>query len=173
MSTVMYSYRVDKSDWWDVATRIRAFYLTEFPMIKAMKAAADAMFEGGKNRYQTIKFLDAIADGYTRNPDESWSVELQVFDAGADWHLRPLERNHFMLNHYEQFPELRPVFFDNRSDVPEHQEPNREIAVWVDEQIDAHRYFIFEVLSREDYRRVGIDKLFALWDLAKAKEVNT
>ena len=171
MSTVMYVYRVDKAVWWDVVGRVREFYLAEFPMIQAMSAAADAMFDRGADRYATIKYLDAIAAGFTRDPNESWSVELQVFDAGDDWLIRPLERGRFLLAHHEQFPELRPVFYDGRTDVPPEHEANYEVATWMDEQIDAHRFFIYEVLSRADYERVGMDKLFALWDAAK--EVTT
>jgi hypothetical protein len=177
MSTRMYSYRVDKDVWWDVYDRVRALYLAEYPMSQAIRQIAEAIIVGREQaapvgRVEALGLIDVVTDRFTKNPDEGWSVDFQVFDEGPMWLLRPLEHGRFLLteDRYLRFPDLRPVFYNNGFDVPPEEQPNEAVARWVDTQIDAHRYFLVPVLDRDDYRKAGMNRLFELWDAEKTEK---
>ncbi len=164
MSVRLYTFRITKALWWDTLASIRGVYLAEYPIAQAMTVMANALIEKAETdrsgdiatKLQMLSLLDTFSDTYTKDPDEGWSVEFQVFDEGDTWLIRPLERGSFLLGRHERWPELQPVFYDTRTDEPSVNVPaNRATSEWVDEQIKAHRYFVVPVLSREDYRDIG------------------
>lgn len=162
MSTRLYTFRVDKAIWWPTLESIRAVYLAEYPMAAAIRSAAEAAAEKAARaedptdaRISAMREVDVIARGYTKDPEQGYSVDFQVFDEGDTWLVRPLEHGYFLLGSHERWPELIPVFYNNSTDVPPEQKANRQVADWVDEQILAHRYFVVPVLTRSEYRDIG------------------
>ena len=156
MSTRMYNYRLPKDAWWDFARACRAAYLEEHPISMAFsmssKSAQNLDPEGKAERMG--KILDTL-----KNLNE-WMVDLQLFDEGNTYLIRPLERGYFFLNHrcaWEESFGLEPVFYDDRSDVPPEQEPNREVSRWCDEKIEAGEYLMYSVASEDTLSKVFFD----------------
>lgn len=154
MSTKMHNYRIPKDRWWDFATACRRYYLDNHPItMAALRVIADeaSAKDTALGRYKAVQqFADTIAT--------DWTVDLQVFDEGDTYIIRPLEYGHFFMNHHDNFAEfgLEPVFYDNRADVPPEEEKNKAVADWVDGKIEAREYLIYTVLDCEDFTAIGM-----------------
>lgn len=158
MSTVMYSYRLPKDRWWDFARACRTAYLDEHPLPMAFSMSSkSAQNLDPKGKAERLgKILDTI-----KNLDE-WMVDLQLFDEGDTYLIRPLERGYFFLNHHRAWEDnfgLEPVFYDDRSDVPTEQEPNREVSRWCDEKIEAGEYLLYSVISEDALSNIVFDNI--------------
>ena len=142
----MYNFRVPKERWWEVAASVRRYYMQNHPIAQALtKMVGD--------KVENPKFFEAV-DKLT----PEWLVDLQLFDEGDTWLIRPLERSYFFMNNADRWGVER-VTYDDRTDVPPEEEKTKAVAVWVDEQIDAHRYFVFSVLTREDFLDLWFDRV--------------
>ncbi len=77
-------------------------------------------------------------------------MELQIFDEGQTWLVRPLERGHLFDNSFraQRWP-VRLVRCDDRTDIPVRDRRNRQVAQWVDEQITAERYLLCSIISAQ------------------------
>ena len=118
MSIKMYNYRIRKDAWWSFAAAVREFYLAEYPVFKVLAEVS----EGDGITYS--KFVEAV------DVFRDWTVELQLFDEGDHWLIRPLEQGYFFMNGHEQWVDefgLETVWYDDRSDVPPEDEKNRPV----------------------------------------------
>lgn len=149
MSRVMYTYRLPKCVWWEFASACRKAYAEEHPipmiMTKAAQSARELSAEDKASKLGSI--LEAI-----RKSDE-WMVDLQLFDEGDTYLIRPLERGYFFLNNHERWTRrfgLEPVFYDDRSDVPPEQEKNRDVSLWCDDKIERGEYLLYQVVEQDN-----------------------
>lgn len=130
MSAVMYCYSVPIKEWWGFVEGVRNYYLEHNSILRSI-------LESDKH----YSVLDELED--------TIKVELQVFCMGEDYLFRVLEHGHFFLNNYKGFPvPPESVFYDDRTDVPKEDEPNKEVAKEVDELIDKRRYFLYPLIDR-------------------------
>lgn len=142
MSVKLYTVRIPKDRWWEFSAAVRATYLNEYPGVED--------FHGVLARGATYSEAMASIEVNTH------FVELQLFDEGDTWLVRPLEQGWFFINHVEEkaWPglKLKKVFYDNRADVPKRDKPNKAVADWVNTQILERRYLVFPVLDRAVYQ---------------------
>lgn len=148
MSRVMYSYRLPKDRWWDFARDCRDFYAEKHPLSAAVSRAASsaARLSPEERAGALVRMLDLI-----RKADE-WFVDLQLFDEGDTYLIRPLERWYMFLNHHARWTQefgLEPVFYDDRSDVPPELEKNREVSLWCDDKIARGEYLLYQVVTED------------------------
>lgn len=88
------------------------------------------------------------------------TVRLQVFPINQEYLLfRVLENGYFFLNQHEDWPVVRPCFYDDRSDVSPRERRNLKFADRMDEMIRKGRYFIFQVISEHDIQRWAWDAI--------------
>lgn len=150
MSIKMYNYRVKKSEFWTFALDCRAYYMRNYPVLTAMRShsTTDA---GGTESFR--KRLKAV-----KRAGKEWSVDLQVFDEGDTYLLRPLEHGWYFGNNVRRMSTVpvSNVFYDDRADVPQAEKDNLAVANWVDEQISERRYLVFNVLGVDDFMDAAI-----------------
>jgi hypothetical protein len=140
MSTVMYCYRVKDTHLWACLDAIRADY-------HAHNMAFTVMANIAKRGDPTEAHAHARA--WAANTD--LHVSIQLFQDGDTWLLRVLEGGYFFLNHWEHFAAyLMPVFYDDRTDVPEADLPNKAIAERMDALITARRYLLAVVVDADE-----------------------
>jgi hypothetical protein len=157
MSTKMHNFRIPKSQWWGFATACREYYMGNYPIMEVLN---ELVIRKGASAYKQIS---DIVDILAKN-DTGYTVDLQLFDEGDTYLIRPLEQGWFFSNNCADFAagfNLAQVTYDNRSDVPPEDEKNRAVAEWVDKQIDARQYFIYSVLHRDDFMTIAINTLIA------------
>lgn len=154
MSTKMHNYRIAKDQWWPFAKACRQFYITEHPIAQALNRTRSFEADGYKAYKAMTKTVDAIIS-------TEWTVELQVFDEGETYLLRPLEHGYFFMNHVDQWEPfgVERVTYDSRTDVPPEDEKNEAVADWVDDKILSGEFFVFNVLARDDFMSICIDQL--------------
>lgn len=150
MSIKLYTARVPKDRWDDFAAAVRATYLAEHPSVQDfIQRITDV--DGNWSYRQLMGSISANDD----------LVELQLFDEGDTWLVRPLEQGWFFLNHIDAkaWPGFgaKTVFYDNRSDVPKKERRNKKVADWVDQQIESRRYLLYPILDRETYRDIYLN----------------
>jgi len=157
VSTVMYAYRIRQRDFWDFAMALRAAYHRESwlrklfirELVKVLAKEATP-----EESYETVKHLlssQALKDA---------TVRLQVFPINQEYLLfRVLENGYFFLNQHEDWPVVRPCFYDDRSDVSPRERRNLKFADRMDEMIREGRYFIFQVISEHDIQRWAWDAI--------------
>lgn len=152
MSTKMYNYRLSKEQWWPFAKACRECYHSEHPMAQVLHTLA----ERGASWRTMLNAVDSIID-------DEWTVDLQLFDEGDAYIIRPLERGCFFMNNADQWLEfgIERVYYDTRSDVPPEDEKNRAVAEWVDEKINSGEFLVFSVLNRHSLESICIDKVIA------------
>lgn len=154
MSTKMHNYRVAKEQWWPFAKACRAYYMEHHPIAKLLREISEA---GGtyKKKIDTVNTIVAA----------EWTVDLQIFDEGDTYLIRPLENGYFFMNNFDQDQwaefALERVSYDNRTDVPPEDEKNAAVADWVDEKILGGEYLIFTVLNRDNFVSICFDELVA------------
>lgn len=158
MSRVMYNYRLPKARWWDFARECRSFYAEKHPISAAVtKAAVSAAGGSTETRVDTLaRMLDVI-----RKADE-WMVDLQLFDEGDTYLIRPLERGYMFLNNHERWVQgfgLEPVFYDDRSDVPPELEKNRAVSLWCDDKVTKGEYLLYQVLTEDGLSEMVISTI--------------
>lgn len=143
----MHNARVSKDQFWEFAAEVRRVYLEEHPAVQLFRSGV----------FQKVKYND-LMKSLTDNDD---FVELQLFDEGDAWLIRPLEVGWFFINKLDKGAwdkwGVTAVTYDNRCDVPPEDEKNRMVADWMDEQIEARRYLVFNVLHKDDYRQIYLD----------------
>lgn len=157
MSRVMYSYRVPKDAWWGFANDCRQFYAEEHPfagVVTRVSRHASTLPPEEKSA-KLVSFLGAI------NQLGEWMVDLQLFDEGDTFIVRPLERGYFFRNHYARWESfgLEPIFYDDRSDVPPDQEPNRAVSLWCDDKIARGEYLLYQVVTEDSLSSALLDAL--------------
>lgn len=153
MSTVMYSYRVRKDAWWDTHAKMRDYFLNESKIILALRDLSASL----KSDVSATKILGAVQE-----LDDLFGIELQLFDEGATYLLRPLVTailRDVLIAEHERWG-LEPVFFDSRTDIPSEEEKNYAIAEWMIEETRKFRYFTVPVLTKGDLMNVLFYKLF-------------
>lgn len=148
MSTKMHNARVPKDRWLEFAADVRRVYLAEHPFVKFFSAER----VGGDSYRKAMDSLDK---------NESF-VELQLFDEGDTWLVRPLEQGWFFMNHvwdgvWKKFG-VKAVSYDDRSDVSKKERKNKKVAAWVDERIAAREYLVYPVLDRYTYAELYMDR---------------
>jgi hypothetical protein len=151
MSTKMYNFRLPKEQWWAFAGFCREQYLAEHPMCQLLRTMA----ERGNGYRVMMNAVDAIVS-------DEWTVELQLFDEGDTWLIRPLERGHFFMNRADQWADgydIEKVYYDTRSDVPPEDEKNKLVAEWVDRQIDSGMYLTFSLLNKLVFNMICLNAL--------------
>lgn len=150
MSTKMYNYRLPKADWWVFAKACREYYLVNHPVMEILKASGEGLASYNK--------ITEAVDCFVEYP-----VNLQLFDEGDTYLVRPLEIGYFFMNHYDKFaPDLTPVTYDNRTDVPPEDEKNKIVAEWVDAKIHNGEYLTFTVMDRDDFISIALDRLMSV-----------
>jgi hypothetical protein len=155
MSTVMYCFRIKKEELWPFCDNLRAFYKENSLISFLIKIAGKQKFNNNK---ETIsKTLEAIKN-------DKYHVDLQLFEENkSTWLFRVLEYGYLFMNSYTQFDQIKPVFYDDRSDVPEDQEANLSIAEQIDAFAEVKQYFIVPIID-EDY-------LYNYWFELREKKV--
>lgn len=156
MSTRMYSYRITKERWWELADDVRRSYLEKHPICEVLESIAREVDPLIESPY--VKMVK-IADTF----DRDWEVELQLFDEGETLLIRPLESGYFFMNNSDRWIELfglEKVYYNDSVDVPPEDEKNKFIAEWVDKRIDEGLYTVFKVITRHDLHAKAIDTLF-------------
>lgn len=145
MSIRFYAYRIRKDCWWDFARACHEFYLSYCPLMVLVKAATE-----GKTVEEQIENFSKIQETLNK---ADLATELQLFDVGEHYIVRPLENGWFFKNQDAEWIRefgLERVFYDDRSDVPTEEEPNREIALRCDDLIERGEYLMFSVISNDD-----------------------
>lgn len=158
MSRVMYSYRLPKERWWEFAQACREAYAASHPISVLVLKAAQGARELPVD--EKAAKLGDIFDAVSKSSE--WMVDLQLFDEGDTYLIRPLERGYFFLNNHARWVKdfgLEPVFYDDRSDVPSEQEPNREVSVWCDEKIALGEYLLYQVVTEDSLSKAVFDIL--------------
>lgn len=136
----MYNYRVAKAQFWPFAKACREFYMSTHPILKAL-----ASVDPCKTEYSDFaKSVDKLAP--------EWTIDLQLFDEGDSYLIRVLESGYFFMKNAAEWLSfgLEHVTYDDRCDVPPEDEPNKAVAVWCDERIDAREYLMYPLVSRDD-----------------------
>lgn len=144
----MYNVRVPKDRWLEFAADVRRVYLAEHPMPSAFRRFMD-----GKPYREA---MDSVSEN-------NHFVELQLFDEGDTWLVRPLEVGWFFMNHawegvWKKF-KVKAVCYDDRADVPKKDRKNKKVARWVDERIEAREYLVYPVLDRATYADIYMTDL--------------
>ena len=142
MSTRMYNYRIGKERWWEFANKCRAYYMSSHPLATLVDSVSK------KTPNEILDVMDKMS---TFIRDTELTCDLQLFDEGDTYIVRPLENGYFFMNNHTRWTEfgLEPVFYDDRSDVPAEQEKNREVSLWCDERIHASEYLVFPLFSED------------------------
>lgn len=152
MSRVMYSYRLPKERWWEFAQSCREAYAASHPLsviiLRAAHSARD--LPPAEKASKMVSILDIISKL------GEWTIDLQLFDEGDTYLIRPLERGYFFLNNHVRWSEfgLETVFYDDRSDVPAEQEGNRGVSLWCDERIARGEYLLHPVITEDSLSQV-------------------
>lgn len=155
MGTVMYSYRLAKDDFWPTLLVVRQYYLDNWPPLLIFREAC-YLQDGRSGAIETLRRVEEEVK------DHEHLVDVQVFDEGTHYLIRPLEQGHFFTNNADHWPELVPVFYDTRTDDPRTDDPNplteherRRTAEWTDKQIKLRKYLIYPLISKRDYADIA------------------
>jgi hypothetical protein len=159
MSTVLYAYRCPQDKLWDLHAQIRAYSLADSSPVKRFwyQMAKDHIQreEGLDYQGNAMKYLDkwSMAGEDSRDNED---IRMQVFyEPNATVLIRFLmnEDPHryldTMRSRGHELP-LTPVFYDNRSDVPDDEQMNEIFADWVDDMIRDNQYAIIPILTVKD-----------------------
>jgi hypothetical protein len=134
----MYCYRVDKAKLWEVVDQVRAWYEKESAVYYLL-----GKYREDRTSQESWKKAHELA----RNQQNH--VELQLFDEGESWLFRVLEQGYSFMNHYEKMEwGVHPVFYDDRSDMPEEWETNYETTEWLDDLISKGHYFMVSIVDQ-------------------------
>lgn len=156
MSRVMYSYRIPKDKWWELSRDIRRTYLDKHAASVLVNVALK-----NRNRSPVDRF-DALDKIITVVTEKELTVDLQLFDEGDTYIVRPLERGYFFMNTAQRWVDgfgLERVYYDDRSDVPTEDENNREVSVWCDKMIEDGEYLVFPVITTDLLYKIGLDAI--------------
>lgn len=107
MSIKMHAARVSKDQFWEFAAEVRRVYLAEHLMVELFRG----MVARGVKYSECMKSLSEN-DNY---------MELQLFDEGDAWLIRPLEVGWFFINKLDEGAwdrwNVEAVTYDNRCDI--------------------------------------------------------
>lgn len=137
MSTVLYAYKVHKSDFWNVFDDIREYYKSNYIILGALKAAKNEGY------FDTMKMLKSFFAEETINRQDT---RLQLFDFEDCWIFRVLEPGYYFMNNSHEF-NIELIQYDNRTDVPPEDKPNELIADQIDMMIDSGHYFLVPLID--------------------------
>lgn len=176
----MYASRIKKSDWLPLMRELREWGRTESILAQI---AFEPETKGNSLGERVDEFHAARQEGgKTWQEWEELTVEVQVFDRGSNYLLRPLEkrvsfmeRASFMGDHHTQklaewlhdHPSTKLVRYDNRTDVPPEDRRNEAVADWLDDQITAGMFMIFNVVTLFDFE-MSVNR--QIWARADAKK---
>ncbi|MFA7101193.1 MAG: hypothetical protein WC196_05615 [Bacilli bacterium] len=138
MSTQLYVYRFPKKELWSVLDHIKEWYKENhiaFIASKSLLKKAEEPFP------QALDMVDAIAS--------DTATELQLFELEDFYYMRVLEKGYFFMNHCNEFPELTPIFYDTRSDVPEEMQQFEYLVDIIDDMISNTKYLIYPLVTKE------------------------
>lgn len=145
MNVVRYNYRIHKALWSDFTQVCRETYLNDHPLMQLLKFVADHgdnPLDSFKQVSETVNSFDSI----------HVSSDIQVFDEGDTYIIRPLELGYFFINNAREWGEfLNEITYGKGTDVQPEEEKNKVVSQWCDEKISRGDYFIFNVLSRDDF----------------------
>lgn len=144
MSARLNTARVSKRRWKKFSADVRRVYLEESWPVRDFR---DEIARGAKYS-EAMKIL---------NPHEHY-VELQLFDEGRTWLVRPLEVGWFFMNHvwegaWDSFGVV-PVCYNDSSEPPLEDLPNKAVGEWLDERVRAREYLLYPVLDRFTYSMI-------------------
>lgn len=140
MSTVMHCYRIKREDWWGFAAQVRDYYLND-NLMKTIIKKSGAEISGS----EVLRLAEFMA--------KHEPINLQIFEEndGRHYLIRVLELGYrFMNNYAKQGWPVKPVFYDNRTDLSPEEEANKETAEWIDEMISQRRYLIYPIIADAD-----------------------
>ena len=140
MSTVMYVYRVSDAELWPAIDQIKTWYEASH-LVCQLTAKLAVIHPTPPEDYRRWRELAK---------DPEWHVNLQLFrEADGNWLFRVLENSFMFLNGWEKIGALiTPIFYDDRSDMPEAWEANEVIADWCDAQIQAEHYLTAAIVDQ-------------------------
>lgn len=148
----MYNYRIPKDQWWSFCKAVRDYYLAHHPVMQIVRSIKA---KDGVGLYTTVsRVADALGD---------WTVDLQLFDEGDTYLIRPLEHGYFFLNKREKFSDgfdLADVFYNNSTDVPPEEEKNKKVSQWSDKKIRAREYLMYPLLNKDDFMDYAFAEIF-------------
>jgi hypothetical protein len=145
MSTVMHCFKIKKTELWSFCDNLRTFHREEAAIFQFLKIA------------KTEEVHSFVHDSH-------YHVNLQLFEENeSTWLIRVLENGYLFLNRWQQFNQIKPVFYDDRSDMPEEQEDNLAIAEWIDAFLKVKQYFIVPIIDK--------DYLYNYWFELQEKKV--
>lgn len=159
MSRVMYNYRIDKSRWWELSRAVKQAYLEKHPAPELIRTLTPNDGADTETSVSRIVRLTEVVDILV---ESNMLVDLQLFDEGETYLIRPLEKGWFFLNNAQRWADefgLEMVFYDDRSDVSPDDVRNREASVWTDKKIEDGEYLIFPVVTRDTLHQLGLDRL--------------
>lgn len=149
MSAVMYNYRVQKSLFWEAMDEVRKFYRENGLLGTLLKRRDEAWLA----TYEQGSQPDFTNVNKTEEALRMWfkthSVKIQVFDLGRDYILRVLEPGYEFYNNHERFVNLRPCFYDDRTDSNPNTRRNLRVLDRVDEMISKHQYLLYPIYDAD------------------------
>lgn len=149
MSTVCYAYKIKTTEFWPFTKKIREFY-ENTGIVKHVKEQLKIAREN-----RDSKALTELWSTFNFLGDSSHiKAQLQVFMGEDDIYFRVLETGYYFINNHTEFPELTPVFYDDRSDVSEEDRALLPVVEWIDERIDAREYFLYPVMDSDIFGEV-------------------
>ena len=146
MSTVMYVWRIPAADLPAVLTAARSRYETGHPVASEIGTMALMARNPAERTGAWARIRSLLCEGNSGQAD--WLPGLQLFASGdGDWIARPLEIGSFFAQVAEDLG-LELLSYDDRTDVPGSDRPNRALAARLDEQIRAGDYLVHHLLDR-------------------------
>lgn len=148
MSAVFYGYRVGKDSFWEMHAALREAYLAEHWLAQVATKLWPRTSEDTARRL--LKRLDE------KEVQDRAATEIQLFDEGTSYVIRPLEWAHggFFHNQLERLslPKVSSVHYDDRSDLSDEELSHKETVDWVEAQIRRGRYFVVPLIAVSDWR---------------------
>lgn len=152
MSAVLYMVRIKKADFWSFVEKYRQFCIrTHFFRKEVLQGHRDYIEYEKSTSWKTT--YTKLEKAFERHKDQT--IELQLFEIQKGYyHIRPLEQFNTLWNNFDKegWP-VKPVVYDNRTEVPKEERKNKRIACKVDELIRQRKYLICSIVSAEDMHR--------------------
>lgn len=151
MSTVMYAYKVSQKDLWETLKNIRNFYQENhaaFLLVKKLNEAAKPKETIGEQYFAAV---DRISKQFT--------VTFQMFLIDNEWYFRVLSSDYFFMNNHTKF-NVTPVWYDNRTDIPEECKDNEKYADIMETMIYNKQYFLCPIVDKDILETFSVEDMF-------------
>ena len=89
-------------------------------------------------------------------------MHAQLFRTRGGWLFRMLENSCFFLSHWRQVANIRPVFYDDRTDVPANERRNHVHAERIDKQLAAQEYLLANIVDQTRLQSYFYDQLYPI-----------